>query len=205
MRNSLASVIAAGLAAAVAAGAGGCAGTPGTGGLPVAHSLTKHTPGARTAVADERRAVSAAEVYIQVLRRYLGTPAENSFPGRTFKTVYILDLAYRDAADPNGKHDHGTPITAPTRTQVTAALAGTAHVVFVASRSSVIQPRGCGVVKNGGIMITLGPPAGDGRRLEVPINGYVACLGATWLTYILHDQPGIGWHVTGTTGTMAVS
>jgi hypothetical protein len=205
MRNSLTSVIAVGLAAAVAAGAAGCGGARTTGGLPAAHSPAKHTPGARTAVVPERTGVNAAEVYIQVLRRYLDTPAENSFPGRTFKTVYVLDLAYQDAADPNGKHDRGTPITAPTRTQVTAALAGTARVVFVASRSSVIKPIGCGIVKNDGILITLGPPARDARRLEVAINGYVACLGATWLTYILQDQPGSGWHVTGTTGTMAIS
>jgi hypothetical protein len=205
MRNSLTSVIATGLAVAVVAGAAGCGGARGTGGLPVAHSPAKHTPGARAAVADERKGVSAAKVYIQVLRRYLGTPAENSFPRHTFKTVYVLDRAYHDAADPKGKHVRGMPITAPTRTQVTAALAGMAHVVFVASRSSVIEPGGCGVVKNGGILITLGLPAGDARRLEVPINGYVACLGATWLTYILQDQPGSGWHVTGTTGTMGIS
>jgi hypothetical protein len=49
-------------------------------------------------------------------------------------------------------------------------------VLFVAGRSSVIEPRSCGVIKNGGILITLGPSAGDARRLEVPINGYVACL-----------------------------
>jgi hypothetical protein len=194
MRSSLACAIAAGLTVAVAAGAVGCGGARTTGGPPVTRTAAHQGTGA-----------SPAEAYIQVLRRYLGTPAENSFPGHTFKTVYVLDLAYQDAADPDGKHDRGTPITASTRTQVTAALAGTASVVFVADRSSVIKPAGCGVVKNGGILITLGPPAGDARRLEVPINGFVACTGATWLTYILQDQSGHGWRVTGTTGTMAVS
>ena len=195
MRNLLTSVITTGLAAALAVGAVGCGSARTAGGLP----------GARTAVVPGKAGVNAAEVYIQVLRRYLDTPAENSFPGRTFKTVYVLDLAYPGAADPNSKHGHGTPIPASARTQVSAALAGMAHVVFVASRSSVIEPKGCGVVKNGGILITLGRPTGDAGRLEVPINGYVACLGATWLTYILQNQPGSGWHVTGTTGTMAIS
>src|SRR5262249_18314058 len=32
-----------------------------------------------------------AEVYIQVLRRYLSTPADNSFPGQAFTTVYVLN------------------------------------------------------------------------------------------------------------------
>jgi hypothetical protein len=41
--------------------------------------------------------------------------------------------------------------------------------------------------------------------MQVAINGFVACLGATWLTYVLHDQPGAGWRVTGTTGSMAIS
>jgi hypothetical protein len=41
--------------------------------------------------------------------------------------------------------------------------------------------------------------------LRTPINGFVACLGATWLTYIVQDQPGTGWRVSGTTNTMAIS
>jgi len=150
--------------------------------------------------------VTEAEIYAQVLRRYLSTPAENSFPGQAFTTVYVLDQAYRDAADPSGSHEHGTPITALTQQQVTADLAGMARVLFIASRSSVIEARGgCGQVKNGGILITLGPPVGDDHQLRVAVNGWVACLGATWLTYVLHSQPGSGWRVTGTTGSMAIS
>ena len=143
---------------------------------------------------------------VQVLRRYLSTPAENSFPGQAFTTVYLLDRAYREAAVPGGTHDRGTPITAPARRQVTAALAGLAHVVFITSQNSVLETRdGCGHVKNGGILITLGPPDGDGYRVQVAVNGFVACLGATRLTYVLHNQPGSGWRVTGTTGPIAIS
>jgi hypothetical protein len=147
-----------------------------------------------------------AEIYEQVLRRYLGTPAENSFPSGTFKIVYVLNKAYADAADPNGKHKQGEPVTPQTQAQVTAALAGTAHVVFIADAGSVVETgNGCGQVKNGGILITLGPPVGTASAVHVGINGWVACLGATWLTYILREQPGVGWQVTGTTGSMAVS
>ena len=71
---------------------------------------------------------------------------------------------------------------------------------------SVIETAaGCAQVKNGGILITLGPPAGDASAVHVGINGFVACLGATWLTYVLREQPGAGWRVTGTTGSMAIS
>jgi hypothetical protein len=54
-------------------------------------------------------------------------------------------------------------------------------------------------------LITLGPPAGSGHQVRVAINGFAACLGATWLTYVLQDQPGAGWQVTGTTGSMGIS
>ena len=197
MRRMLVTVVAAGVVTAlVAVGTAGCGGEQAAGGTPAGHAPAGHASAG----------VMQAEVYIQVLRRYLSTPAENSFPGRAFKTVYVLDRAYRDAAVPAGKHDRGTPITAQTRRQVTAALAGMAHVVFITSQDSVIETRdGCGQVKNGGIVITLGPPEGDGHRVQVAVNGFVACLGATWLTYVLQNQPGSGWRVTGTTGSMAIS
>jgi len=93
-----------------------------------------------------------------------------------------------------------------TQRQVAAALAGTARVIFIENRESVIEAtNGCWQVKNGGILITLGTPAGDGSAVRVGINGFVACLGATWLTYVLREQPGGGWRVTGTTGSMAIS
>ncbi len=118
----------------------------------------------------------------------------------------MLNQAYADAADPNGKHRHGEPLASQTQRQVTAALAGMAHIIFIADRGSVIEARGgCGQVKNGGILITLGPPVDHASEMRVGINGFVACLGATWLTYVLQEQPGAGWRVTGTTGSMAIS
>ncbi len=147
-----------------------------------------------------------AGIYVQVLRRYLGTPAENSFPRHAFKTVYVLNRAHRDAAGPGGNHDRGTPIAAQAQRQVTAALAGTARVVFIAAQESVTRTRGgCAYVRSGGILITLGSPAGNGRQVRAAISGFAACLGATWLTYVLRNQPGTGWRVTGTTGSMAIS
>jgi hypothetical protein len=185
------------LLAALAAGATGCAAKP----APAATQSARAPAGpARASVADPE-----AEIYAQVLRRYLSTPGENSFP-QAFTTVYVLNQAYPDAADPNGKHEHGTPITAATQHQVTADLAGMARVLFISRGYSVIESRGgCGQVKNGGILITLGPPVGDSHKVQVAINGWVACAGATWLTYIVQSQRGDGWRVTGTTDQMAIS
>lgn len=190
------------LATALAAGAAGCGAGSATMTAPHTVPPTPPVQSGTVTAASARQ----AEIYEQVLRRYLGTPAENSFPGRTFKVVYVLSEAYTDAADPNGKHKQGEPVTPQTQRQVTAALAGTAHIVFIADPASVIAAaNGCGQVKNGGILITLGPPAGTANAVRVGINGWVACLGATWLTYVLREQPGAGWRVTGTTGSMAVS
>jgi hypothetical protein len=168
---------------------------------PAGHARASGSPGARTQAEAEQ-----AGVYAQVLRRYLSSPAENSFPGQAFTTVYVIDKAYADAADPNGTHGRATPIAPEVQRQVTAALAGMAHVTFIVDRESVIvTTAGCWEVRNGGILITLGPPVRHGDELQVGINGSVACAGATWLTYVLRDQPGVGWRVTGTTGTMAIA
>jgi hypothetical protein len=200
MRRMPIAVVAAALFAALAGGTAGCGGQRSPLATPTAHSPATPPP-----TGSPSADVTEAEIYAQVLRRYLGTPGENSFP-QAFKTVYVLDQAYRDAADPTGKHEHGTPITAPIQHQVIADLAGMAHVTFIADRSSVLEAPGggCPQVKNGGILITLGLPAGNGQQVQVGVNGWVACLGATWLTYILQNHGG-GWSVTGTTDTMAIS
>ena len=148
----------------------------------------------------------AADVDVQVLRRYLGTPSENSFPERTFATAYVLDQTFPDAADPSGKPDGGRPIDPGTQRQITAALAATTRVVFIADRATVVETRdGCGQVKDDAVLITLGPADGDDRRVQVGVHGFVACLGATWLTYVVQHERGTGWRVTGTTGPMAIS
>src|SRR4051794_31535385 len=107
----------------------GCAGhTAGTA-PPAGKASTEARPGA----------VQEADVYVQVLRRYLSTPAENSFPGRTFPAVYLLDRSFPDAGDPSGQHEPGTPIPADTQRRITTALGREAHVVFVADRDTVIE------------------------------------------------------------------
>ena len=200
MRRALAIMAAAIIATALALGTAGCGGSAAPGAPPAGHAPAR----ARAAVAPQARFM-AAEVYVQVLRRYLSTPAESSF-SQAFRMVYVINRANPDAADPSGTHGRGAPIAPLTQRQVTAALAGMAHVSFIADRGSVIEAKGgCGQVRHGGILITLGPPVSHGNVTRVAINGWVACLGATWLTYVLQDQPGVGWRVTGTTGSMAIS
>jgi hypothetical protein len=153
--------------------------------------------------------ISEAEVYEQVLRRYLSTPSENSFPEKTFQTVYVFDQTEVDAGEPkdgNQPKQPSAPITADVQSQVVAAFAATTKLTFVADKASVlINKDGCAQVKDGAILITLGPIDGDGNEVEVGINGFVACLGATWLTYVVHNPTGTGWTVKGTTGSMTIS
>jgi hypothetical protein len=211
MRRALLATAVAVIMTALALSSAGCAGSAKTSALPTAHAPASERPtavkkAATNGAAVNGAAVKEAEVYEQVLRRYLSSPAENSFPAGTFKVVYVLEQAYPDAADPNGTHQRGEPIAPQTQGQVTAALAGMARVIFVADRGSVMEAtNGCAQVRNGGILITLGTPVSHGHEMRVGINGFVACLGATWLTYVLQDQPGAGWRVTGTTGTMAIT
>jgi hypothetical protein len=148
-----------------------------------------------------------ADIYVQVLRSFLSTVAtEMSIPDQAFTTVYVHDQAFPDAADALGRHKRGTPITPTTQDQITAALAGVAHVVFITNPDTVIETRDdCEQVPDGGILITLGTPIGGAHLIHVGINGFVACLNATWLTYVVRNQSGAGWRVTGTTGEFSVA
>ena len=64
---------------------------------------------------------------------------------------------------------------------------------------------GCPTIKAGGTLITLGTVVGDEREVRVGISGFVACLGATWLTCVVGNGDGVGWRVTGTTGPRAIA
>jgi hypothetical protein len=146
-----------------------------------------------------------AAVYVEVLRSYLTTPTDNSFPGRTFAQVYVLDRAVPGAADPMDQGLGGTPIAPATRERITSVLSGLGAVSFIADKNTVlVDDNGCPQVRDGGILITLGPLNGAGTRVEVGIQGFVACLGATWLTYVVVDDAG-GWRVTGTTGPRSIA
>jgi hypothetical protein len=146
------------------------------------------------------------EVYEQVLRRFLDTAAKNLSPGETFETVYVLDSVRSDAGNPIGDTHVARPIPSDVKARITASLVRTAAVTFISDKGSVLDTsRACTTVRDGGILITLGFIDGDDDVVTVSVNGFVACLGATWLTYVVHHEPETGWNVTGTTGPMAVA
>jgi len=179
----------------------GCAGD-GAGTAPAAGAAVTPAASSTSSQAGDPQ----SEVYVEVLRRYLGTPGDNSLPGQTFTHVYVLERAMPGAGDPMGHSGGGTPIAPTTRERITSALSSVGTVSFIADRDSVIVVHnGCAQVRDDGILITLGPLNGDGNRVEVGINGFVACLGATWLTYVVVNDAGAGWRVTGTTGPRAIA
>jgi hypothetical protein len=89
--------------------------------------------------------------------------------------------------------------------RITTALHDVATVQFIAAREQVIVSKdGCATVRDNGILILLGPPTPVEGATQVGINGYVACLGATWFTYVVTHR-GDGWQVAGITGPTAIS
>jgi hypothetical protein len=154
-------------------------------------------------------AESTADIYVAVLRKYLSTPSDNSFAAGTFRLAFVFDRANAAAADPSGSHiDDGTPIPLSDQQKLTSALADLLPVTFVATHDEVLIPAqespSCKVVRDNGILVTLAPPKDEGTRVTVGISGYVACMGATWLTYVVVRDVA-GWKVTGTTGSRAIA
>jgi hypothetical protein len=78
------------------------------------------------------------------------------------------------------------------------ALTDVGPLTFVAYRDAVIEHQGCAHVRDDGILVTLGPVDGSGDRVQVGVNGFVACLGANSLTYLV-ERTSRGWMVSGIT------
>ena len=102
-----------------------------------------------------------------------------------------------------GASGHGAPGGGPIPTAVqraiTHALTEVGPLTFVASGDEVIvEPQGCAHVRDDGILVTLGPVDGVGDRVQVGVDGFLACLGANSLTYSV-QQTSSGWRVSGIT------
>jgi hypothetical protein len=61
-----------------------------------------------------------------------------------------------------------------------------------------------GHVKNGGVLISLGPIEEDRRRVRVGNSLWISGLAGQWLTYVLEQRDG-HWTVTGRSGPTAIS
>jgi hypothetical protein len=142
-----------------------------------------------------------AFVYAAVIRHMTAEEGQSS----GFPVIFVLDHAVEGASEVDGQTGPRTPISSEVQIRVQEELALLPPIRFVADRDGVIgAPGDETVVRNGGILITLGPvPEGD-DRLEVEASSYIAALAATWQTWVL-ERHGLRWQVTGTTGPVAVS
>lgn len=148
------------------------------------------------------------DVYAAAIERYL-TGRENSFPDRVFPVVFVLDRLDPAAADPSTPAGGGgatTPLTPAQQRRIDALVGAALTFVPDPDAATVDAPGGsCRVVRDDGVLLTIGPARATGAdTAEVAVHGFVACLGATWFTYVLRRDTA-GWAVTGTTGPMAVS
>ena len=124
-------------------------------------------------------------IYAAVLRQYL-TSGDHSFGNHRFPQVFVLDHTETDAGASGHAASGAGPIPATVRRAITAALADVGPLTFVASRDAVVEePHGCARVRDDGILVTLGPVDGSGDQVQVGVNGFVACLGANSLTYLV--------------------
>lgn len=142
-----------------------------------------------------------AAIHIAVLKRYL-TSGDSAYGGQ-IKNVYVLDRTDPKAADPMEHDSAKAPIPAADKAAIQAALP---QVRFVSDRKQVVTSVDRCEQVTDGILITLAPPKPTGPgTAEVGINGFYACLGATWLTYVVARGTDSTWSVTGTTGSMAIA
>ena len=124
--------------------------------------------------------------------------------------AYILDEAQADGVlDPAERQAPHEAIPSVDQFAIENALRDLGKIAFVSNRNDVVDTsNGCAQVRDSGILITLAPlgsAKGAGTdRLEVGMSGFFACLGATWLTYVVERKDG-QWTVTGTTGPFAIA
>jgi hypothetical protein len=145
-----------------------------------------------------------AQIYAAVLRQYLTSGDAAIAADHRFPQIFVIDHAVPGAgASGHGASGHGAsgdgPIPPGARRAITHALTDVGPLTFVASGEEVIvEPHGCAHVRDDGILITLGPVDGSGDRVQVGVNGFLACLGANSLTYSV-QQTSSGWMVSGIT------
>jgi hypothetical protein len=167
----------------------GCTAHPTATGPSVASAPPGDPTGSAPAPADRQ-----AAIYTTVLRQYLTSGhghfgGDSGFGGYRFPRIFVLDHADASA----GPSTPAATATAARRT-ITETLADVGPVTFVPSPDAVIDRDRCARVREDGILITLGPLAEVGDRVSVNIYGFVACLGASSVTYRV-GWTGDGWVV----------
>jgi hypothetical protein len=89
------------------------------------------------------------------------------------------------------------------RAAILAELADLPDVRFVA-RPERIQRRIFRGPLSGAGLLSVGVIEGNDERVEVGGRSYCGGLCAHWMTFVVRNASG-GWHVTGTTGPIAIS
>jgi hypothetical protein len=139
-----------------------------------------------------------ALIYAAVLRQYLTSGDAAIAADYRFPQNFVIDHAVAGAGAPGHGVPGGGPIPRAARRAITHALTDVGPLTFVASGDEVIEPHSCANVRGDGILITLGPVEGTGDRVQVGVNGFMACLGGNSLTYEV-QQTSSGWRVSGIT------
>ena len=143
-----------------------------------------------------------APIYTAVLRQYLSSGhghhgGDAGFGEHRLQHIFVLDRAVAGTGAPGWTAPGGGPMPAAVRRAVAHALADVGPLTFVAAADAVIVDRDhCARVRDQGILVTLGPVDGAGDRVQVGVNGFVACLGANSLTYVV-QRTSRGWVVGG--------
>jgi hypothetical protein len=152
-------------------------------------------------------------IYAAVIRQLV--TRDHTFGGADpgFRVIYVLDGVVEGAEDPEkpvDEHDPERPFSHDLKDAMRSlsALAGVPPIEFVAERGSVVVGEDSGKrpghVKAGGVLISLGPIEGAGDRVEVGNSLWINGQAGQWLTYVVEYRKGV-WHLTGTTGQMAIS
>ena len=137
-----------------------------------------------------------AVIYTAMIRRYL-TSGESSYPGSSrWRTSSTRPRPTRlDPAERQAPHE---AIPSADQFAIENGLRdlGEDRVRHQPGRGGRHRRNGCAQVRDGGILITLAPVTsakGAGTdRVEVGISGFVACLGATWFTYVVEGATASG-------------
>jgi hypothetical protein len=150
-----------------------------------------------------------ALIYAAVIRQLV--TKDHTFGGADprFRSIYVIDGAVEGAGDPMtamNRHRSDQPFSHDTQDGIRflSTAAELPRVQFVPNSAAVVVGEGLGHVENHGVLISLGPIKGDGRRLKVGTRLWISGLAGQGLTYVLTSNDGV-WEVSGTTGPRAIS
>jgi len=147
-----------------------------------------------------------AVIYAAVIQRLV--TKDHTFGGTKspFQYIYVVDGPVAGAGDPEAEQaEPSQPFSDKIKNEIKAELAELPPIHFISDANSVrLDDDSVAGVKNEGAVITLGPVEPEENHVEVGTGLWCGGLCGQWLTYELRLK-GTTWHVTGTTGPVAIS